>query len=132
MRYIRYFLKRYKYEILLVALVQHLFIGIVLTDLSSYTKYIWPVNMLILGIASVGVFIESGKWKQILRSILFLIVVGLPVALPFANNFPTFMIIMSLIYVVFFVFIFWEVLHFLISPYISTRILFRQQPAVIF
>ena len=124
MKFIRYFLKRYKYEILLFALVQHLFIGIVLTNLNSYTRYIWPLNMVILGIASIGVFIESGRWKQILRSILFFVVLALPVALPFAHNFPTFMVVISLVYVVFFVFIFWEILQFLISPgYINSDII---------
>lgn len=124
MKYIRYFLKRYKYEVLLVALLQHLFIGIVLTNLNSYTKYIWPLNMVILGIASIGVFIESGKWKKIFRNVLFILVLALPVLLPFARNFPTFMIIISLAYVVFFVFIFWEILRFLVSPgYINSDII---------
>ncbi|MEO6638505.1 MAG: potassium channel family protein [Ginsengibacter sp.] len=124
MRYVRYFLKRYKYEILLVALIQHLFIGIVLTNLNSYTKFIWPLNMVILGIASVGVFIESGRWKKVLRNLLFIVVLVLPIALPFAHDFPTFMIVVSMAYVIFFVFIFWEVLQYLISPgYINSDII---------
>ena len=124
MKYLRYFFKRYKYEILLVALIQHLFIGIVLTNLNSYTKYIWPLNMIILGIASVGVFFESGRWKKILRNFLFIVVLLLPAGLPFAHNFPTFMIVMSFAYVLFFLFIFWEILQFLISPgYINSDII---------
>ncbi|NBV14140.1 MAG: two pore domain potassium channel family protein, partial [Sphingobacteriia bacterium] len=43
--------KKRKYEILLIALLQHLFIGVLLNDLPLYTKVIWPINMLILGIA---------------------------------------------------------------------------------
>lgn len=124
MRYLRYFLKRYKYEILLIALIQHLFIGIILTNLNSYTKFIWPLNMVILGIASVGVFIESGRWKKVLRNILFIVVLVLPIALPFAHDFPTFMIVVSMVYVAFFLFIFWEILQFLISPgYINSDII---------
>lgn len=124
MKYLRYFLKRYKYEILLVALIQHLFIGILLTNLNSYTKYIWPLNMIILGIASVGVFIESGRWKKILRNLLFIVVLLLPVGLPLARNFPTFMIVTSLVYVFFFLFIFWEILQYLVSPgYINSDII---------
>lgn len=124
MKYLRYFLKRYKYEILLVALIQHLFLGIVLTNLHSYTKYIWPLNMVILGIASVGVFIESGRWKKILRNFLFILVLLMPVGLPFARNFPTFMIVISFAYILFFLFIFWEILQFLISPgYINSDII---------
>jgi len=54
------YLQKNKYEILLFALIQHLYIGIFLTDLPFYTKVIWPINMLILGITSVGVFIDKG------------------------------------------------------------------------
>jgi uncharacterized membrane protein len=57
------YLQKNKYEILLFALIQHLYIGIFLTDLPFYTKVIWPINMLILGITSVGVFIDKGYWK---------------------------------------------------------------------
>ena len=47
-------LNKRKYELLLGALVQHLFVGIILNDLEIYIKVIWPINMLILGFASVG------------------------------------------------------------------------------
>nr|WP_290933249.1 hypothetical protein [Haliscomenobacter sp.] len=40
------FLQQRKYELLLFALVQHLFIGIFLQNLPLYTKVIWPINML--------------------------------------------------------------------------------------
>ena len=61
MKSLQYFLNLHKYEILLIALIQHLFVGIFLKDMSFYTKVIWPINILILGFASVGVFIEKGK-----------------------------------------------------------------------
>ena len=41
-------LQERKYEILLLALMQHLFIGVFLTDMAFYTHAIWPVNMLFL------------------------------------------------------------------------------------
>ena len=110
------FLHRRKYEVLLLALVQHLFIGIFLRDLPYYTKYIWPINMLVLGLASVGVFIEKGLWKNTVRNVLFLVVLALPLALPFVGESPNFMLGLSLSYVLFFVFIFWEVLKFLLRP----------------
>ena len=68
---IRHFLQRNKYELLLFALIQHLFIVIILKDLAFYTKVVWPINIAIVGIASVGVFIGKSKWKNILRNILF-------------------------------------------------------------
>jgi hypothetical protein len=76
------FIQKHKYEFLLFALVQHLFIGIFITDLPSYTQIIWPINMIILGLASVGLFFEKGKLKNRIRNILLLMVVLLPVFLP--------------------------------------------------
>jgi hypothetical protein len=110
------FLHRRKYEVLLFALVQHLFIGVFLRDLPFYTKNIWWVNMLILGVASVGVFIEKGRWKNMIRQVLFLLVLAFPLAIPFSEQIPGFMFAMNISYVLFFAFIFWEVLKFLIRP----------------
>jgi hypothetical protein len=117
-------LSKYKYELLLFALIQHLFIGIFLSDLDFYTKVIWPINMLVLGIASVGVFIEKGQWKNLIQNSLFLLVLALPIGLSFFNTSITYFLFLDISYVVFFLFIFWEVLKFLIKPsYINTDII---------
>lgn len=118
------FLQRRKYEVLLLALLQHLFIGIVLRDLPFYTLYIWPLNMLILGVASVGVFIEKGRWKKGVKNLLFLAVLGFPLLVPFVQDVPAFMLALNVCYVLFFASIFWEVLKFLIRPgYINLDII---------
>jgi hypothetical protein len=89
-----------------------------------YVKVIWPINMLILGIASVGVFIEKGRFKNTVRNILFLLVFTLPISLSFIQNSPNFMIFVSTAYVLFFLFIFLEIVRFLIKPsYINTDII---------
>ena len=117
-------LQNYKYELLLLALVQHLFIGIFLSDLDFYTKVIWPINMLVLGIASVGVFIEKGKWKNLIQKLLFLIVLILPIGLTFWGDNPYYFIFINIGYVIFFLFIFWEVVKYLIRPsYINSDII---------
>ncbi len=80
--------------------------------------------MLILGIASVGVFIEKGRWKNIIQKTLFLLVLALPIGLTFWGNNPYYFIFLNFGYVVFFLFIFWEVLEYLIKPsYINTDII---------
>lgn len=80
--------------------------------------------MVILGIASVGVFIEKGKWKNIIRNILFASVVILPVGLTFLGNLPYYFFVLNIVYVGFFTFIFSEVLKFLIKPgYINADII---------
>jgi hypothetical protein len=120
----RLLLQTYKYELLLLALVQHLFIGIFLQDLPYYTRVIWPVNMVILGIASVGIFIEKGKWKNILKNVLFILVLAFPLGLPFAGHLPNFMLTLDIAYVVFYLFIFWEIIKFLIKPsYINADVI---------
>ncbi len=117
------FLEKRKYELLLFALIQHLYIGIFLTDLTFYMKVIWPVNMLVLGFASIGVFVQKGRMKNIIRNILFLVVFLLPVSISFSGHATGFMQILSLIYVVFFAFIFYEVFRFLLKPsYINADI----------
>lgn len=118
------FFHKRKYELLLIALIQHLFIGIVLTDLTFYTNVIWPVNMLILGTASVGVFIEKGPWKNLIQKLLFVLVFFLPIGLTFWGTNPSNFYILNICYVAFFLFIFWEVLKYLVKPsYINTDII---------
>jgi hypothetical protein len=113
-----------KYELLLFALIQHLFIGIFLSDLVFYRDVIWPINMLILGVFSMGVFVEKGRWKNVVRNILFVLVLALPICIPFFGQYPHYFFLLSLIYVLFFVFIFWEIMKFLIKPsYINIDII---------
>jgi hypothetical protein len=109
-------LEKRKYELLLLALIQHLFIGIVLSDLPFYVKVIWPINMVILGFASVGVFVGKGRWKRIIKNILFLLALLCPLILPILGQFITFMPILNVIYVLFFALIFWEIMKFLVRP----------------
>ena len=118
------YIQRKKYELLLLALIQHLFIGVFFSYLPFYTKVIWPINMLIIGTASMGVFIEKGHWKKLIQKILFLLVLALPFGLTFFSNNIHYFLFLNLAYVIFFIFIFWEVLTFLVKPsYINTDII---------
>lgn len=124
MNKIRSYIHQKKYELLLFALIQHLFIGAFLTDLSFYTKVIWPINMLILGTTSVGVFIEKGHWKNLIQKILFFLVLALPIGLSFSGDNIYYFLFLNIAYVLFFLFIFLEVLKYLIKPsYINTDII---------
>jgi len=113
-----------KYEILLAALVAHLYIGIFLTDLDFYTRVIWPLNMVILGIASVGVFVETGSLKKSIQNILWIVAFLLPISIPFFGETPYFMIGLSVFYCLFFGFILVEIIRFLIRPsYINVDVI---------
>ncbi|MCE2963182.1 MAG: potassium channel family protein [Chitinophagales bacterium] len=107
----------YKYEILVLALLQHLFIGIFIQDLEFYIHYVWPLNMLILGIASSGVYIEKDQWKKNIKNIFLVIVIGFPISLWFHFDISSaFMIWLNIAYFLFFLFILIEVLKFLLTP----------------
>lgn len=101
-------LSKRKYEILLAALVAHLYIGIFVSDLELYTSVVWPLNMVILGIASVSVFIEAGRFKKIIQNILWMVAFLLPISILFFGKTPYFMIVISVFYCVFFGFILWK------------------------
>ncbi|MCU0324757.1 MAG: potassium channel family protein [Spirosomaceae bacterium] len=121
---IKRFLQRRKYELLLIALIQHLYIGIVVSDMTFYTEILWPINMIFLGLASVGVFIGKGKLKNIVEYVLTIIVIAFPVFLSFFKGVPEFMLLLNISYVIFFSFIFLEVFKFLIKPsYINIDII---------
>ena len=118
------FLRHYKYEVFLTALIAHLYIGVFLTDLNFYARVVWPINMVVLGIASIGVFIEAGRFKKVIQNILWVVAFLLPVSIPFFGETTDFMVILSVFYCVFFGFIFIEIIRFLVKPsYINIDII---------
>lgn len=124
MKAIREFIKKRKYELLLIALILHLYIGIVIRDMPFYIEILWPVNMVFLGLVSVGVFLGKGRWKNYIKNLLTVIVIAFPVLLPFFKHVPEFMFALNVSYVIFFMFIFVEIFKFLIKPgYINIDII---------
>ncbi|PWN70582.1 Ion transport 2 domain protein [Chryseobacterium phosphatilyticum] len=117
-------LQERKYEILLFALLQHLFVGIFLTDMGFYTRIIWPINMLILGLGSIFLFTGKHSWRHWFRNLHFIVILLLPIGIPFFKDFTWYFAFLNINYVVFFCFLFMEVLRFLIKPgYINTDII---------
>ncbi|CAH0215635.1 potassium channel family protein [Chryseobacterium sp. Bi04] len=117
-------LQERKYEILLFALLQHLFVGVFLTDMDFYTRVIWPINMVILGLGSVFLFTGKHSWKHWFRNLHFIVILLLPIGIPFFKDISWYFTFLNINYVVFFCFLFMEVLRFLIKPgYINTDII---------
>ncbi|KMQ68557.1 Ion transport 2 domain protein [Chryseobacterium sp. FH2] len=113
-----------KYELLFFALIQHLFIGVFLTDLTFYTRVIWPVNMLLLGLGSIFIFTGKHSWKHWFRNIHFIIVLLLPIGIPFFKDISWYFAFLNINYVIFFAFLFLELLRFLLKPgYINSDII---------
>jgi hypothetical protein len=119
----QFFLKR-KYELLLFALVQHLYMGALITDIGFYTEILWPANMVVLSLASIAIFLERGRIKRIFRNVMAVIVITFPLLLHFYKHVPEYMFMLNLCYIIFFAFIFLEVFRFLVKPsYINTDII---------
>ena len=115
----------FKYEFLLVALILHLFIAAALPDLSFYTNYVWPINMVLLGIFSVGIFAGKSKKSRILKNILTFLVITFAILPKFITPSIEIMGLLSLCYLCFYMVIFAEVMRYLIRPsYISSDIVY--------
>jgi hypothetical protein len=92
--------------------------------MAFYTKVIWPINMFILGIASIGVFIEKGRWKNVVRNILFVLIVALPLCLQIFGNNAFFMTFLLSSMSLFYIFVLHEVMQYLLKPsYINKDII---------
>ena len=121
---VRKYLSPIKYEILLVGLIQHLFIGILLPELKVYSAYVWPANMVILVFCSAGLFYNVGATKNRIRFVLSFAVIYLPLVVGSIGFSPAFMQWLSLSYLCFFAYLFFEVLQFLVRPsYINRDII---------
>lgn len=109
-------LRRRKYELLLVGLLQHLFIAVLLPDLELYTRIVWPLNMALLGLLSVGVFADRSRAHRALRGFMSLLVTLIPMLPWLLTPTPGIMIALSVCYMAFFLVIFIEVLRHLLRP----------------
>lgn len=110
------FFQKNKYELLLFGLIQHLFMGLVLTQLSIYIELFWPINMLLLGIASYGIFHDKSKIRQNIWRILAIIICALPLFARVIGISKESMTFLSISYAAFFSLVFFEVIKFLIKP----------------
>ncbi len=109
-------LQRRKYELLLAALVLHLFVAVVVPDLDVYTRIVWPLNMVLLGLFSVGIFVGRSRRRRVVKNVMSGLVVVFPVLPWFVTPTPTLMIALSVSYVAFFVVILVEVMRHLLRP----------------
>ena len=117
------FVKRRKYEVLLFALISHLYNGAFLADHSVYLRVVWPINMMILGVACIGIFADKSLLMRRLRTVLFVLVMAIPLLMPMGDV-SWFLNASAICYILFFLFIFYEILRFLILPsYINSDII---------
>ncbi len=105
-----------KYELLLIGLSQHLFIGLFLSDLVFYADVIWPITMMLLGISSIGLFRGRSVAEVRLQNILLVLVLLLPILAPIFQDKNFFMKVVSISYTAYFGLLLYEVMRYLLKP----------------
>lgn len=124
MQKIKILLQDQRYNILLLALVTHLYSGLFFENLSDFPVYLWICNMFFLGIASMGIFVKKGKYHLSIRGLFFIFLMLVTIAIPSTNKNLYHKTVFYFIYMVFFIVVFWEILKFLMYPsYINSHII---------
>ncbi len=118
-------INRYKYEVLLIGLLQHIFAGLFVSDLDFYARILWPITMILLGVSTIGLFEGRGKSESRLGSFLLFIVIVIPLLGGYFKLTDDFMQVVSITYAVYFGFLLYEVMIFLLRPgRVNTSVLF--------
>lgn len=103
-------LKLFRFEFMVIALMILIFDRIFFQDMSIYLRYIWPLNMVIISIASFGIFTEKSKHVKLLRNIFSIISIAIPFAfLAFYKN-MWFIKFLNYFYIVYYIYIFQEMM----------------------
>lgn len=101
----------YRFEFLLAALVLLLFNKAFFAEELFFTQYIWPLNMIVLGIASVGIFREQNRLIKLCKNILFLSSLLIPLTFDYILQFDWLTKISFVVYIVYYFLLFLEVLR---------------------
>ncbi len=104
-------LSTYRYEFLLIALLLLIFDKIFCPDNITYIRYVWPFNMVIIALASFGIFHESRRNVMMMRNVFSFISICMPFLFITMNQFQWFMYFLTIFYIIFYTFIFWEVMR---------------------
>ena len=106
----------YRFEFLLISLVLLLFDKIFFTNSVFFTKVIWPLNMIILGVASVGIFSERLKIIKWTKNMLFILSLIIPLCFVHIVQFKLLTELSFAIYFIYYSIIFSEVLRQITKP----------------
>ncbi|MCS6979389.1 MAG: ion channel [Flavobacteriales bacterium] len=110
----------YRFELLLFSLFLVLFDKIFIRHNEIYVRYVWPINMLVLGLVSFGIFKERGFYIKLIKNVLFILSMFIPFfAFKVFNNRELSMAALST-YVVYYAFILTEVFRQILRPRVVT------------
>ncbi len=108
---IHFKLAKYRYEFLLVALLLLIFDKIFFPNNEIYLKFVWPLNMILISVASFGIFIEHNKGVKTIRNILGIISILMPFGFIFLSQHFWFIQFLTFFFIVYYCFIFAEVMY---------------------
>lgn len=100
------YLHQYRFEFLLIALLFLIFDKIFFPGNDFYLKYVWLCNMVIITIASHGMYTESGKKLKLARNIFSLTAIVMPFAFMMVGYSLFFLQILTRFMVLYYCFIF--------------------------
>lgn len=106
----------YRFEILLFALVNVIFNRIFIFEIGPFLRYVWPLNMVLLGIASVGIFKERNLFLKWMKNLLFLGTILVPFFVEFLFARHGLRGLSLLVYILYYVLIFVEVMQQITNP----------------
>lgn len=104
-------LSEFRFEFLLVALMMLIFNKIFIPDNETYLRYIWPLNMVLISVASYGMFVEHSKPKKVLRNVLAACSIAMPFLFIKFGGSLIFLRFLSIFFVIYYSFIFSEVMY---------------------
>ena len=104
-------ISNYRFEFLLIALLLLIFDKILFLDNNIYLKFVWPFNMLLISVASFGIFTERNKSVKWVRNILGLISISMPFGFMFLSQNNWFIEFLTLFFIIYYCFIFAEVMY---------------------
>lgn len=104
-------LSKYRFEFLLTALLILIFDKIFFPNNETYLKYVWPINMMLISVASFGIFIEHNKAIKSIRNILGIISIFMPFGFMFLGRHFWFIELLTVFFIIYYCFIFSEVMY---------------------
>lgn len=114
-----------RFEVLLIALMMVIFNKIFFFSQGLYSQVVWPMNMVLLGLVSRGIFYESKVWFKTIKNMLFLVVVLVPFFSSTVFSTPVLTVPSLLAYLIFYSIIFIETMRLMVRPgEVTTSVIF--------
>jgi hypothetical protein len=100
-----------RFELLLLALMMVIFNKIFFFAPSFYSTCVWPANMVLLGIVSMGIFHENRMGIRLLKNVLFMGIIAVPLFAAIIFRSHTTSVLALTIYIFFYLIIFVELMR---------------------